>query len=58
MDELELLQKIQHIHYKLNNDVQLNDDEYKIFALMLLSYALNIAKTTINFINNIEKENK
>lgn len=53
MNELELLDQLQTIKTKLENNEKLTDDEYKLFAYMLFAVALGIIETSTKYILNL-----
>ena len=50
MDELELLEQLQTIKNKLENNEVLTDDEYKLFASMIFAAAIGVMEKSVSFI--------
>ena len=50
MNELELLEQLQRIKNKLDNNIELTDDEYKLFTTVLFGVALGIMKNTADLL--------
>jgi len=50
MNELELLEQLQRIKNKLDNNIELTDDEYKLFSSVLFGVALGIMKNTADLL--------
>lgn len=50
MDELELLDQIQKIKTKLENNEVLTDDEYNLFASMIFASAIGVMEKSVSFI--------
>ena len=50
MNELELLEQLQTIKHKLDNNIELTDDEYKLFTTILFGLALGIMKNTTDLL--------
>ena len=50
MDELELLEQLQTIKNKLENNEVLTDDEYKLFASMIFAAAIGVMEKSFSFI--------
>lgn len=48
MDELELLESLQRIKTKLDNNEELTDNEYKIFASAIFAAAIGFIETSLN----------
>lgn len=50
MTELELLDQLKTIKNKLDNNIELTDDEYKLFASVLFSVAMGTIEKSLNYI--------
>lgn len=50
MSELELLEQLQTIKYKLDNLIELTDDEYKLFTTILFGVALGILNYSVDIV--------
>ncbi len=55
MNELKLLEQLQTIKYKLDNLIELTDDEYKLFTTILFGVALGIMKWSVDLALNVMK---
>ena len=55
MNELELLEQLQTIKHKLDNNIELTDDEYKLFTSVLFGLALGIMNWSVNLLLNVMK---
>ena len=55
MNEWELLEQIQTIKHKLDNNIELTDDEYKLFTSVLFGLALGIMNWSVNLLLNVMK---
>lgn len=50
MNEWELLEQLQTIKKKLDNNIELTDHEYKLFTTILFGVALGILKYSVDTI--------
>ena len=50
MNEWELLEQLQTIKHKLDNHIELSDDEYKLFAYMMFTVAMGIIQESLGFV--------
>ena len=50
MDELELLEQLQTIKNKLDNNEELTDQEHKIFASVIFATAVGVIEKSLNYI--------
>lgn len=50
MDELELLTQLQTIQNKLENNEELTDQEYKLFASVLYATTIGIIEKSLNYV--------
>ena len=55
MNEWELLEQLQTIKHKLDNNIELTDDEYKLFTSVLFGLALGIMNWSVNLLLNVMK---
>ena len=55
MNELELLEQLQTIKKKLDINVELTDDEYKLFTSMLFAVTIGIIEKSLNYILSLSK---
>lgn len=50
MDELQLLEQLQIIQNKLENNEELTDQEYKLFASVIFATALGVIEKSLNHV--------
>ena len=50
MNEWELLESLQTIKHKLDNNIELTDDEYKLFTTILFGVALGILNYSVDIV--------
>lgn len=50
MNELELLEQLQTIKHKLYNNIELTDNEYKVFSSVLFSVTIGIIEKSSSYI--------
>ena len=50
MNEFELFEQLQTIKYKLDNLIELTDDEYKLFTTILFGVALGILNYSVDIV--------
>lgn len=50
MDELELLEQLQIIQNKLENNEELTDQESKLFASVIFATALGVIEKSLNYV--------
>lgn len=50
MNELKLFEQLQTIKYKLDNLIELTDDEYKLFTTILFGVALGILNYSVDIV--------
>lgn len=50
MDELELLEQLQTIQNKLENNEELTDQESKLFASMMFTAAIGVIEKSLDYI--------
>lgn len=50
MNELELLEQLQTIKNKLENNKELTDHEYKVFSSVLFSVTMGIIEKSLSYI--------
>ncbi|MEM0173982.1 MAG: hypothetical protein QXI16_05705 [Sulfolobaceae archaeon] len=58
MNELELLEQLQTIKNKLDNDVELTDHEYKIFTSVMFVAIMGVAKWSFNLVLKVMEGDK
>ena len=58
INELELLEQLQTIKHKLDNNIELTDDEYKLFAYVLFAVAMGIIQESLDFMLNVMEGDK
>lgn len=58
MNKLELLEQLQTIKNKLDNDVELTDHEYKIFTSVMFVAIMGVAKWSFNLVLKVMEGDK
>lgn len=58
MNELELLEQLQTIKNKLDNDVELTDHEYKIFTSVMFVAIMDVVKWSFNLVLKVMEGDK
>lgn len=58
MNELELLEQLQTIKNKLDNNQELNDHEYKLLTYVLFVAIMDVAKWSFNIVSKIMEGDK
>ena len=58
MNELKLLEQLQTIKYKLDNLIELTDDEYKLFTCALYVVAMGIIQESLDLVLKIMEGDK
>lgn len=58
MNELELLEQLQTIKKKLDNHIELTDDEYKLFAYVMFAVAMGIIQESLDFVLKVMEDDK
>lgn len=55
MNEWELLEQLQTIKHKLDNNIELTDHEYKLFTSVMFVVAMGIMKWSVDLLLNVIK---
>ena len=58
MNEWELFEQLQTIKYKLDNLIELTDDEYKLFTCALYVVAMGIIQESLDLVLKIMEGDK